>query len=107
VKRFKQSESGDRGWFIGAFDRAIWKTDLFEVAHGFNHAGEHSPNHVHQVATEINLITSGCVDVNGEIFCAGDGFIMEPGDPCECNYIEDTYTLVVKVPSVLGDKYYI
>lgn len=107
MRRFKQSESGDRGWFIGAFEKAVWKTDLFEVAHGFNTAGEVSPNHIHKVATEINLITSGCVDVNGELFRAGEGFIMEPGDPCKCTYIEDTHTLVVKVPSVLGDKYYI
>lgn len=107
MKRFKQSDSGDRGWFIGPFEKAIFKTDAFEVAHGFNYKGEHSPNHVHKVATEINLITFGCVEVNGELFRAGEGFIMEPGDPCECNYIEDTHTLVVKVPGILGDKYYI
>jgi len=107
MRRFLQSESGDRGWFIGAFEKAVYKTDLFEVAHGFNSAGEVSIKHTHKVATEINLITSGCVEVNGETFCAGEGFVMEPGDPCECRYIEDTYTLVVKTPSVLGDKYYI
>jgi hypothetical protein len=107
MKRFKQSESGDRGWFVGAFEKAVYKTDLFEVAHGFNSAGEHSPKHIHKVAVEINLITSGCVEVNGEVFRAGEGFIMEPGDPCECNYLEDTFTLVIKTPSILGDKYYI
>lgn len=107
MKKFRQSDSGDRGWFIGPFEKAIFKTEAFEVAHGFNHKGEHSPNHIHKVATEINLITSGCVEVNGEVFRAGEGFIMEPGDPCECKYLEDTCTLVVKVPGVLGDKYYI
>lgn len=105
MKRFLQSDSGDRGWFIGPFDRAIVKTDAFEVAHGFNKAGDISPAHYHKVSTEVNLITSGCVQVNGELFRAGEGFIMEPGDPCACVYIEDTTTLVVKVPGVLGDKY--
>lgn len=107
MKRFKQSESGERGWFVGAFDRAVYKTNLFEVAHGFNTAGEVSPTHYHRLATEINLITSGCVEVNGELFRTGEGFIMEPGDTCECKYIEDTYTLCIKTPSILGDKYYI
>jgi hypothetical protein len=107
MRRFKQSESGDRGWFIGAFDRAVYKTDLFEVAHGFNPAGDHSPKHNHRIATEINLITSGKLLVNGELFEAGDGFIFEPGESCECHYLEDTYTLVVKSPSVPNDKYYL
>jgi len=107
MKRFKQTDHGDRGWFVGQWEKAVFRTDLFEVANGFNVAGEHSPKHYHQKATEINLITSGKVKVNGEIFTAGEGFIMEPGDTCECYYIEDTYTLVVKTPSVPSDKYYI
>jgi hypothetical protein len=107
MKRFLQSNSGDRGWFIGPFDRAVYKTDLFEVAHGFNPAGDCSAKHVHKVATEINLITQGKVLVNGEVISAGEGFIFEPGESCECEYLEDTCTLVVKVPGVLGDKYYI
>ena len=40
MKRFKLSESGDRGWFIGAFDRAIWKTDAYEVSYQFNPKGD-------------------------------------------------------------------
>lgn len=106
MRTFKQSDSGARGWFVGAFDKAVYKTDLFEVAHAYNAKGEHSPKHTHKIATEINLVTYGCVEVNGKIFRSGDGFIMEPGDPCECHYLDDTFTLVIKTPSVLGDKYY-
>lgn len=107
MKRFKQTDHGDRGWFIGHWANALIKTEQFEIAHGFNPAGDHSPNHFHKEALEISLITSGKAEVNGEIFNAGEGFIMEPGDRCECHYIEDTYTLVVKTPSVTNDKYYI
>ena len=105
MKRFRQVDSGDRGWFVGPFDRAVFKTDVCEVAHQFNVKGDSSPAHTHRIATEINLITSGQVDINGEIFNTGEGYIMYPGDICQCNYLEDTYTLVVKVPGVLGDKY--
>jgi hypothetical protein len=107
MKKFKQSEAGERGWYIGAFDGAVFKTDLFEVSHVMDRAGTHSPKHVHKIATEINLITSGRLLVNGEEFSAGEGFIFEPGESCEVDYLEDTWTLVVKTPSVPSDKYYI
>ncbi len=106
MRRFKQSEHGARGWFVGNWDNAVFKTNLFEVAHGFNPAGDISPAHTHRVATEINLITSGRVSVHGEIFEAGEGFIMEPGEICECVYLEDTHTLCIKTPAVANDKYY-
>lgn len=105
MQRFKQSESGDRGWFVGPFERAVFKTEACEVAHQYNQVGDRSPRHTHKIATEINLVTSGCVSINGEQFCAGEGYIMYPGDECECVYHENTTTLVVKVPGVLGDKY--
>lgn len=107
MRKFKQSDSGARGWFIGAFDKAVFKTDVVEVAHGFNPKGDRSPKHIHKIATEINLITYGCALVNGEVFHSGEGFIFEPGEACECQYLEDTFTLVVKLPGALNDKYYV
>lgn len=105
MKKFKHSESGDRGWFVGQFERAVFKTDACEVAYQYNHKGEHCAPHTHRIATEINLITRGRVIMSGQEFEAGDIIIMEPGDVCECKYLEDTYTVVVKVPGVLDDKY--
>jgi quercetin dioxygenase-like cupin family protein len=105
MKRFLHSESGDRGWFVGPFERAVFKTDACEVAYQFNRRGEISPKHTHRVATEINLVTSGSVIINDEMFNTGEGYIMYPGDVCQCWYVADTTTLVVKVPGVLGDKY--
>jgi hypothetical protein len=107
VKRFKLSESGDRGWFIGAFDRAVWKTDKFEVSYQFNPKDDVSPKHVHMIAKELSLITEGHVVANGEHFVKGDIFEVSAGENLECFYLEDTYTVCIKVPSVLGDKYYV
>ena len=42
-----------------------------------------------------------------EHFVKGDIFEVEPGEELYCEYLEDTYTLCVKQPSVLGDKYYV
>ena len=62
-------------------------------------------SHYHKIATEVNLITRGLVKINGESYTAGMGVIFHPGDIAECEYFEDTDTLVVKVPGALNDKY--
>lgn len=107
MERFRLRDAGQRGWFVGQFDGAVFKTDACEVAYQFNAKGDHCAAHTHKIATEINLIASGSVTVGNETFSTGEGFIMTPGDICECRYHEDTYTVVVKVPGVLNDKYLI
>jgi len=106
MKRHKLVESGERGWFIGAFKKAIWQTTLYEVSYQFNPKGDTSPQHYHKLAREISLITEGHVVANGQHFRAGDLFEIDPGEELFCEYLEDTYTVCVKEPSVLGDKYY-
>jgi hypothetical protein len=108
MKRYKLSESGARGWFVGAFDRAIWKTDLFEVAYMFNPKGDMSESHVHKIAKELSLIVKGHVIVGGEEFVEGDIFEISPNEVISnCRYLEDTFTVCVKMPSVPTDKYHV
>jgi len=104
-KKFLLSEAGDRGWFVGGFDRAAHRTTDLEAAFQTNYAGEISEPHYHKIATEINLITRGRVRINGEIYTAGMGLILYPGDVGECEYLEETDTFVIKVPGPLNDKY--
>lgn len=104
-KKFLLSEAGERGWFVGSFERAVYKTTDCEIAFQTNYAGEHSDAHYHKIATEINLITRGRVLINGEEYTAGMGIIFEPGEVCECDYIEDTDTFAIKIPGPLNDKY--
>ena len=107
MKPFKLSEAGDRGWFIGQFDKAVFNTDLFEAGLQTFEKGFHSPKHTHKIATEINLVISGKVMYGKQLLSAGDGIIYYPGDVCECYYLEDTVTMVIKTPGVLNDKYMI
>ena len=104
-KKFLLSESGDRGWFVGDFPRAVYKTTGVEVAYQINYQGEKHPKHYHKIATEINLILSGHVIMSGEHYRAGEGVVFAPGEICECEYLEDTASVVVKVPGPLNDKY--
>ncbi len=104
-KSFQLSDSGDRGWFVGQFDKSVFKTDILEAAFQTNYKGETSSAHYHKIATEINLITRGKVRINNEIYTAGMGLILYPTETCECEYLEDTDTMVIKVPGPLNDKY--
>jgi hypothetical protein len=104
-KKFLLSESGDRGWFVGSFERAAHHTSDLEAGYQHNHKGEVSEAHYHKIATEINLIVKGAVMINGELYTAGMGLILYPGEVGECVYLEDSETMVIKVPGPLNDKY--
>jgi hypothetical protein len=93
------------GWFAGNFTPTCLQTDAFEVACKKYSAGAHEKRHVHRVATEITLIAVGRVIMNGQTFGNGDIVLLEPGEESDFQVLEDTLTVVVKTPSVIGDKY--
>ena len=93
------------GWFIGDFEPTCWRTRDFEVTCKHYEAGDVEDRHVHRIATEITLIVLGQAMMNGQIFSTGDIIRLEPGEPTDFQALEDTITVVVKVPSVVGDKY--
>lgn len=107
MKKFKLSDSGARGWFIGDFPEAVHRTSDFETCYQTNTAGTVYVQHYHKVITEIQLITRGCMILNDVEYRAGDIVIVEPGDIVGGYYSEDTDTVAVKFPSIPGDKYYV
>ena len=104
MKRFKLSDSGARGWFIGNFPEAVFKTNDFEVCYQNNPRCK-TPTHVHKEITEITLVISGRALLNGEIFEAGDIHILYPGDVSQLEYLEDTQVVTIKTPSIPSDKF--
>lgn len=105
MKKFRLSEAGARGWFIGDFPEAVVRTKNFEVCWQGNSAGNKDVPHVHKVITEVQLITSGLMIINGEEFGPGDIYVSEPGEPYYAEYLEDTEVVAVKFPSLPTDKY--
>ena len=93
------------GWFIGDFQPAVLKTQDFEVAHHHHPAGWSPEKHYHKLATEHNYVVSGRISIDGNIIKTGDIFTYEPGDIADLYCIEDTDIIVIKVPSIIGDKY--
>lgn len=94
-----------RGWFVGDFEPVAYKTDVCEVGVKSYKAGEIDPSHYHKVTTEITLIQSGKVQIQGVVYKEGDIVIVEPNQKTNLIAIENTVTVVVKIPSVPNDKY--
>lgn len=108
MKIFKLSTMKD-GWFAGDFAPAAYNTDKFEVAWKVHRKNEDWPKHYQKQATEINLLTKGCMllkgGLNGSIYLSpGDIFIIEPGEAIKPIFLDDCEVVCVKTPSLPKDK---
>jgi mannose-6-phosphate isomerase-like protein (cupin superfamily) len=104
MKHHKISEM-KHGWFVGSFVPTALSADEFEVALKKYKAGDFETSHHHKIAKEVTLIVEGRAIMFGHEFIAGDIIVLEPGESTSFEAITDTVTVVVKTPSVLGDKY--
>jgi len=93
------------GWFIGDFKPSILKTDQFEVCYKFHPKGEKWPKHYHKIATEYNYLIRGRMKIKRKILKKGDIFIIYPNEIVDPVFMEDCEVLIVKTPSIKGDKY--
>ena len=94
-----------RGWFIGDFEPSLLKTKDFEVGILTHKKGEEWPKHYHKIATEYTVLISGSMTICGELIETGTIFILEPNEIADPVFHEDCTVVVVKTPSVVGDKY--
>lgn len=93
------------GWFVGDFAPSVIRTDVAEVATKFYHAGTKEKRHLHKIAQEVTLILNGRARMNDHIFESGDIVLIAPGEDTDFEALTDVTTVVVKTPSVAGDKY--
>ena len=94
-----------KGWFVGNFEPSVIKTSLVEVAVKKYKKGEFEPIHYHKVATEITVIVSGEVVMNGQVYKEGQFLYIEPNLSTDFLALTDVVTTVVKLPGAVGDKY--
>jgi anti-sigma factor ChrR (cupin superfamily) len=104
MKKFRL-EDMTKGWFVGDFDPAVLRTQDAEVAMKSYEAGAKEARHMHKVASEVTMIATGRVRMNGVEYGAGDIILIEPGEATDFETLTDVTTVVVKTPSVAGDKY--
>ncbi|MRX09503.1 hypothetical protein GJ697_16815 [Pseudoduganella sp. FT25W] len=101
---FKQDDM-IRGWFVGDFTPTALATQAAEVGVKSYAAGMSEARHYHKIATEITMIQSGRVTMNGVEYRTGDIIVIAPNESTDFNVLEDTVTVVVKVPGAINDKY--
>lgn len=94
-----------KGWFVGDFEPSLIQTREVEVAVKEYRKGDREGRHHHKVATEITVISSGRVRMNGIEYCKGDIIVIEPLESTDFEALEDTVTTVVKYPGANNDKY--
>lgn len=97
-------ENFDRGYFIGDFPKALFKTNAFEVSYKYHTKTDKHPIHYHKFTTEFMLVTKGSLIVNGTKVTKGHIFIMEPYVVNEIEYLEDVELVIVKTPSLPNDR---
>jgi len=103
MKTYKINEMKG-GWFIGDFEPSILKTKDFEVGILRHHKGEVWPKHKHEHLEEYNYLLSGKMRIHNTEINAGDLFVFEREEIADPVFLEDCIVVVVKVPSVPGDK---
>lgn len=94
-----------KGWFVGSFIPTVLNTNSCEVAIKKYKIGESEPSHFHKVATEVTVVLSGRCEMNGVQYKENDIIVIHPNEATDFKALEDTVTVVVKEPSVAGDKY--
>ena len=94
-----------KGWFVGDFEPTAFSTENCEVAYKLYKAGDFEKKHLHKIATEITLIIKGRVEMNGVEYKERDIIVIEPNEATDFKALTDAANVVVKMPSVKGDKY--
>lgn len=92
------------GWFIGDFEPAAYKTKDFEVSYKIHPKGEIWDTHYHKKITEINLLISGKMILQGKELISGDIFTLLPNEITDPIFLEDCHIICVKVPGIKNDK---
>ncbi len=94
------------GWFIGDFQDSVYRTKDFEVCYKFHPKGEIWPAHFHKLSDEINYLIEGKMTIDGTNILEGPiVFVIEKNEIATPEFFTDCKLIVVKIPSVIGDKY--
>ena len=95
-----------KGWFIGDFEPSLNSTSNVEVAVKKYKKGDYEKKHYHKLSTEYTVIISGLAELNNERFSEGTIIEISPNESADFKALQDTITVVVKIPGTKNDKYF-
>jgi hypothetical protein len=93
------------GWFMGNFSPTSHKTPTCEACYKIHKKWEVWECHYHKLGTEINFLIRGKMILQGVTLNAGDIFVIKPYEIADPEFLEDCEIVIVKTPSVPGDKF--
>ena len=103
--RHARLEDMTGGWLVGDFAPTVLQTNQFEVAVKSYKAGDKEEEHYHLQADEITVIISGAAVMFNKKWVAGDILVVEKGEATAFEAVSDVTTVVIKSPSIPGDKF--
>jgi hypothetical protein len=103
--KLKKLNDMQGGWFVGSFEPNILFSKDAEVAVKTYKKGAKEASHVHKIASEVTVILNGSARMGNVILEHGDIICLEPNEKTDFEALTDVDTIVVKTPSILGDKY--
>lgn len=104
MRIFKLSDF-TRGWIVGDFNNSVIKMNSSEFCVKRFKAGEKEPLHYHKLTTEITVVVSGSIKMNGIEYGPDDVVVMEPGESTDFEALTDATTVAFRNGSFPGDKY--
>lgn len=103
MKKYRIEEF-TKGWVLGDFEPTIYKTNQIEVGMKNFLPNETEPSHFQNIATEITIVVSGTIEINGFIYTDGDIILIEPGEVANFKSISSSKLVCIKYPSIPADK---
>lgn len=94
-----------KGWLVGDFLPCLFNSKDVEIGIKYYKKGDRDENHYHKIATEYTIVIFGEVKMRNQTFVSGDIVMIEPNMENQFDCMEDACVVVIKTPSVIGDKY--
>ena len=94
-----------KGWLVGDFEPAIFRSKDIEVGIKSYEAGVIEPKHVHKITKEFTIVLSGRVKMLGTEYKKGDVVFVDCGIENAFQSITKSLLLIIKTPSCPDDKY--
>ena len=93
-----------KGWVVGDFEPSILRHKDLEVGIAYHTKNEPTQKHFHTSSDEYNVIASGKMNVNGKVMTKGSIFVYERNEVSDCEFLEDTILVIIRIPSAPNDK---
>lgn len=108
-----EKHAQNKGWFFGHFmEDELLKNDAVEIAWQDISNLKPTPGdkHYHKLSVEINIVLSGTVrlTINGErkTVAQGEFYVIYPYTEVEAVEADNnTHLIIIRAPSLKGDKY--